>query len=268
MDQNKINKLFDAALLADLPEGAFTEPEAPVAMEMEEDMSEPADDMDDGFEGAPMALSAMSFGAPMMAMASRAAPPQMGFGAAFGGGGQHAQLRKRKAMVGGRAEFAARDMETRQAMEHKQLYRPPEKTKEYAERGYWGHKQGAATRDLIHANRFWEDCARKMGAVDLQSVLSARWFEACNSASEALLMLAVLDVPFVNHTDASFPKEGGVVVRPTEPAVIFARQLNEVHDREDSALLVNQNFFDNDARQETDEDGNMVDKYVRDEYVC
>jgi len=103
--------------------------------------------------------------------------------------------------------------------------------------------------------------------VDLQSVLSARWFEACNSASEALLMLAVLDVPFANHTDTSFPKEGGVVVRPTDPAVIFARQLNEVHDREDSALLVNQNFFDNDARQETDEDGNMVDKYVRDEYV-
>lgn len=192
---------------------------------------------------------------PMMAMAQVQAPM-----ASMRSAPMAMKKMKRRA-----APAASEDLRERQQMRTQQLYRPPEKTKEYAERGYWGHDQRTTAVTRVPANRFWEDCARKSASVGLQSILSPRWFEACSSLTEALLMLAVLDVPFANATTAEFPDGGGVVLRPAEPAVIFSRLLCRVEDEAETPLLVHQNFFESDARQVTDESGELVDKYIRDE---
>lgn len=268
VDQNHVNKLFDAALLADLPEGEQAADQEAL-MEMQQAPEDEDGGMDESRDMEFTAMSASMDAAPMfaarsampMAMASMAAPMAAPMAAAAP---PSPELRRRVARG-----MPAQDMAKRREIRQAQLYRAPEKTKEYGERGYFNQDQDAPSYHVVPANRFWEDCARQSQAAGLQSVLSARWFEACGSISEALLMMAILDVPFANTTQAEFPAGGGMVLRPVEPAIIFVRQIRPA-DAADagSPLLVHQNFFEYDSRQTTDASGQLVDKYIRDEYVC
>lgn len=283
VDQNHINRLFDAALLADLPDGEQPAAEAVGDEDMEdgeEDEAGEGQQMGDELELQSAMMSAQDMmldsveafggGGPPMAMAARAAPMAM---AAMAPPPPPGMARMARAVPMGFAAapqmmFAA-DAKNRKKMKAVQLYRPPDKTKEFAERGYFDRDQDLPSRGVVPANRFWEDCARQSPGSGLQSVLSARWFEACGSVSEALLMMAILDVPFSNTTQAEFPAGGGMVLRPVEPAIIFVRQIRAA-DGLDAAspLLVHQNFFEYDSRQTTDENGQLVDKYIRDEWVA
>ncbi len=145
------------------------------------------------------------------------------------------------------------------------FFREIETTREWAENNYYKLPIGRHTHDLIKENKFWLDYANHQGEAGFGS---RHLGEAAKSFHEAMLALAVIDLPFeskeheteIDGTKLSFGAAGRVIA--------FHREIKEAEMAENPApLLVSQSFFRNDDRYRT-ENGEKVDKFVTDEFVA
>ena len=145
------------------------------------------------------------------------------------------------------------------------FFRKIEKTREWAENNYYKLPIGGHNYGLIKENKFWLDFASHQG----ESGFGSRHLgEAAASFHEAMLALAVLDLPF--EAPKHKTKIDGTAMRfeAGGPAIAFHREIKQAEMAENRApLLVSQSFFRNDDRYQV-ENGEKVDKFVSDEFVA
>ncbi len=127
----------------------------------------------------------------------------------------------------------------------------PERTKLWRESNYYRH-HGKTDESLIPLNRFWLDLAEWDGEGEFLSP----HFNACHrSANEALMCLALLDLPFKAERPEITVDGSTLRVKAREPMLLFykdTRQTAEV--AEESPLLIRQFFhpLDEAMRREND----------------
>ena len=222
-DQAHLDHLFDTALLAS--------PEAPPPTQAE--MMEESDDeicaapmMDMAVMSAPAPMAMASRSMLMPKMRSRRAAPEMAMRSmapqvmsmAMPGAGMQADMMMMESALDD-------DVEERAAMQRKQLYQPPDETKEYGERRYWGVKPGTSTTHLVTVNQFWVECAKSITQGQPSEALSACWMLGCEgSVNAALVTLAMLQVPLTNVVNRQHTEQG-LVLRTQGCAVVYAKQI-------------------------------------------
>jgi hypothetical protein len=163
---------------------------------------------------------------------------------------------KKKAMRSGRGP------ERRRAV--KPLYRTLDQTQEYAESNYYRLPIAEQGPELVTANRFWRDYAKHEGKGPF---LSAHLAEPCRNLTEALLALAVLDLPFEAKTPATKIDGSRASLCPSSPLAVFHRQIRAAEPAAEKVpVLVSQNYLRDDDRTR-ELDGESVDKYVSGEFL-
>lgn len=145
-----------------------------------------------------------------------------------------------------------------------QLYRAPDKTKEWAENNYYRlriHQQGAT---LIPINAFWRDFAEHDGK---SPFLSPNIAYATSNFTEMMLALSVLDLPFRAAKHKVAYAGARMDLSSASPCIVFHKEIKPVErTRKRVPVLVNQNYFRLDDRYEYD--GNeRIEKYVTGEML-
>lgn len=148
--------------------------------------------------------------------------------------------------------------------EIRQLYRKLDKAKEWAENNYYQLPIDQQTPELITINAFWADFAKRDAS---KPFLSRNVAEPTKNASEMLLALAVLDLPFESPKhDVKFDGTK-MVVGTAGPMIVFHEEIKKAQMSSNaSKVLVTQNFFRHGDRTKI-ENGETVDKYITDEFV-
>lgn len=141
----------------------------------------------------------------------------------------------------------------------RQLYRKPETTKAYVENNYYKLTIEQQSTDLVVANAFWNDYATWDGK---GIFLSANLAEASKNFTEAMIALAVLDLPMQGEA----PAEAQGQITPASPTVVYHKSIVPAETAEDKTILISQNYFRADDRYEYV--GNQqVDKFIKDEFI-
>lgn len=144
------------------------------------------------------------------------------------------------------------------------LYRAIESTKEWAENNYWHLPIGQHNYDLITENKFWLDFALHDGKAGFGS---RHIGEASRSFHEAMLALAVLDLPFTAAKHETKIDGAEFTFTAGGRAIAFHREIKEANmAKEAQPLLISQSYFRNDDRFRMEE-GEKVDKFVTDEFI-
>ncbi|KNC47625.1 uncharacterized protein AMSG_02648 [Thecamonas trahens ATCC 50062] len=162
----------------------------------------------------------------------------------------------------------------------RRYYAPLPGTKEYGENNYHRVPIELIDERLVQISKFWGAYgahvmeqleARQSGAAGepapyTPAFLSEHFVHAASSPTEALLALAVLDLPFESN-EHTVELEGASRSRlmAASPVIMVHKQVCET-DEGEAPILVCQNFFDpNDRYAEVDNE--RVDKFVSDEFV-
>jgi len=144
------------------------------------------------------------------------------------------------------------------------LFRQPEKTREWAENNYHHQLMAEQDADLIPVNGFWRDYARHPAG---QPFVSRHFAEASRNFPEMLMALAVLDLPWESPPQA--PKYDGpkMTLESPVPAIAIHEEIREVPVQDaTSRVLVGQAYFRHGERHRI-VDGEQVDLHVTDEFL-
>ncbi|MCB9638529.1 MAG: hypothetical protein H6727_06425 [Myxococcales bacterium] len=155
----------------------------------------------------------------------------------------------------------SRDFERR--AQSRSFFRQKEKTQEWAENNYYKRTLAAQNASLIQGNRFWLDLARHSQG----PFLSRHIVEATNNATEVLLALAFLDLPWKAGKPKIAYQGTSLTLTAAEAMLIFHKQLRAVQaPKNKSPLLVSQGYFDA-ARRYRYVGGQRVERYVTEEFL-
>jgi len=149
-----------------------------------------------------------------------------------------------------------------------------DKTKEWAENNYYQLPIKQQLGGLIPVNRFWNDYAAHVAEFEADGdglFLSGFLADAAANRTDALLALAVLDLPFASADDEALDaaelKDDDIVLNFKRPAILFHQEVRPTEEDPDAApVLVAQNVFRADDRYRT-EGNQRFDKFVRDEFL-
>jgi hypothetical protein len=143
--------------------------------------------------------------------------------------------------------YFAREMKE---ADDKPLFRQVETTRVWAESNWYRLRRGEESPERVPAGRFWTELAAHDSK---KPFVSQHIAETASTFSEALLALAVLDLPGTAR---------GAVKEVAGPAVVYRRSENETKAPEElAALTVVQRYFDPADRFEV-VDGQRIEKYV------
>ena len=118
-------------------------------------------------------------------------------------------------------------------------------TRELAETHYYRVPMAQLDARLVKVNSFWLDAAKAKG----QPFLSGHFMGAANSRTEALLALALLDLPFGAEEHSTSSKDGALTIKAGSPAIVLHRDFEDAA-QEESPLLVGRMFFKSDEQFE------------------
>ena len=147
---------------------------------------------------------------------------------------------------------------------YQKLYQALDKTKEWAENNYYKLELASLSPGLIPVNGFWNDLAQYDGKGPF---LSAHFLEATGNRHEALLALALLDVPFKANEHDQEIEAPRLALKAGSPMIVFHEQIRPAEaETEESPVLISQHFFQANDRYRTVE-GIRRDKFVTDEFL-
>jgi len=214
-------------------------------------------------------LQAEAFGA-ASAMADMAMPPPMPGGApvAVAAGPAAARPMPKKATKeardddfdddegGGGGEMMKADLARRRG--EPQMFRPADKTQEWAEHNWYHRTPGESGADMIAASRLWRDYAQHESGEFLSP-----WFGlATASFAEAMCALAVIDLPFVAKPHALKADGPALTITAAGNALAGTSQLVDGPLAPSGApIVVGQTYVRSDDRYDYVA-GEQVDKYV------
>jgi hypothetical protein len=287
VDQDRWNRLFDMALLGQALEAA--EAEQLAADKATGDAKRAAGGRRLGLaRGAEKAKEKAEDRADLgEAAAPDGEMPQGGAMGGYGGGGEDLAFRGEMDAVSGAPaasapaepsrrfaegrsaamgdNFSADESLRRESLGRDMLYRPADTTREWAENNYYKLPIQEQAAGLVTINAFWADYARHASGAPFRSTHFA---EAARNRSEALLALALLDLPFESPDHPMAMVEQAIRVTPQGPVILFHEQVEAATaaDGKPASILVSQNYFRHGDRHQV-VDGEQVDKFVTDEFV-
>lgn len=135
------------------------------------------------------------------------------------------------------------------------------KTRELAETYYYRVPMEQMDAGLMTSNLFWLDAAKAKG----QPFLSPHFMMAANSRTEALLALALLDLPFKADEHAMETKDGALTMTAGSRAIALHRDFQAAAQLE-SPLLVGRTFYALDEPSEY-RDGKQRTKSLKDGFL-
>lgn len=154
----------------------------------------------------------------------------------------------------------------------RRMYRKVETTKEWVENNYYKLPIEQQVASLVPVNGFWKDYAlhvTRMGAAgeDGEGFLSANLAEAHRNFTEAMLAMAVLDLPFTPAEHETAYEQPKLTITPGGSVIAFHEQIAEVAPADEAAgILVSENFFRHGDRY-VNIGNERRDKYVTDEFL-
>ena len=115
----------------------------------------------------------------------------------------------------------------------------PDRTRLWLESNYYKHR-GSTGEDLIPLNRFWLE----LSAWDGKPPFTSPHFNACTrSAAEALMCLAMLDLPFTAEKPEVTVEESTLKVKARAPMLLFYKDTRRTENvAPESPLLVRQSY--------------------------
>ncbi|MBL8723775.1 MAG: hypothetical protein JNK49_06995 [Planctomycetes bacterium] len=148
----------------------------------------------------------------------------------------------------------------------RQLYRAVGPTRMLVEHDYWHRQPDMPLAQAVAANRFWLDFALAPAG---KPFASAHIVEASGSVLEALLALAVLDLPFTAGDHELVVQNGQRSLRPATPLLLAQKDLAPADAPAGTAapLLLGENFFRLDDRYRF-ERGERRDAFVGEEFLA
>jgi hypothetical protein len=147
----------------------------------------------------------------------------------------------------------------------KQLYKPKEKTMEYAENNYYKLTPAQQGPELVPVNAFWADWAAHLASGSQARFLSPHFGLCTSSFAEAMFALSVLNVPFQPAGLVTRFEGAGMTLSARGPALAVHKQLQPAPLAPGGAngeVLIAQNLFDPQDAYQTEPDGERTDKYV------
>ncbi|MFC1705899.1 hypothetical protein ACFL59_03640 [Planctomycetota bacterium] len=174
-------------------------------------------------------------------------------------------------MKGKKSRRPARARDELLRKEQRQLYRKPDKTKEWVESYYYRRPLAEQNASLITVNAFWADFAAHGGA---RPFMSQHVAEASRSFAEMLLALSVLDLPMKPAGQTTERDGVRVTIGAKSPSILFHQEIRPIGSADTGTpVLLSQNYFRADDRYRF-EGHERFDKYVTGElivhtvYVC
>ncbi len=143
------------------------------------------------------------------------------------------------------------------------LYRRVPPTQEWAENNYYHLRIQQQVADLVPVGPFWLDYARHAGG----PFLSPHLADAGRNFTEAMLALAVLDLPF-EAPKAQVAFDGNrMTYTPAGPAVAYHEEIRPTGaPTGNPPILISENFYRHGDRFR-EVDGERLDKFVTGEFV-
>jgi len=166
--------------------------------------------------------------------------------------------------AGGRDEREKLAEDAERRGQAKQLYRAVESTKLLVEHAYWHRRLEQMTADAVAPNRFWLDYAT---APANQPFASSAILEAGSSFLEAMMALAVLDLPFEAGKHDVTVDGDRRTLRAATPLLLVRKEVTKTEvAANQTPLLLGENFFRLDDRYRF-VDGEQRDAFVTDEFL-
>lgn len=163
-------------------------------------------------------------------------------------------------------DYALGDLALRgEALARRRFYQSLDATKEWAESNYYRLAIAEQNANLVLLNPFWADWARHQGDGPFRS---QHFAQAARNVTEAVLALALLDLPFTSPEHKLEVVNQAIKVQPAGPIILVHEQIEKATSPDDAAskILVSQNFFRADDRHRVVA-GQQVDKFVTDEFL-
>ena len=142
-----------------------------------------------------------------------------------------------------------------------QLYQVLDQTTEWAENNYYQRPIAEQIANLVSVNGFWNDYAQRKPD---EPFLSRHFAQAANNATESMLALAVLDLPFKAEKHEREFADERLHVTAGSRAILLHEQIQQTTlGDKPPRLLVSQRLFR--LGEETDEDGEMpkLDEFLK-----
>ncbi|MFT7541571.1 MAG: hypothetical protein ACI9K5_002542, partial [Gammaproteobacteria bacterium] len=149
-----------------------------------------------------------------------------------------------------------------------QLYRNVATTRRLVETYYRGHRIGEMTYGLVPAHAFWGDFVAHRNVGGTGAFVSGNLDLAAGNATEMLLALAVLELPFVSP-EHSVSRDGtSVTLKAGGPLLMLRRELSVAERNTEAAPLLASHSYHSLASPTKVVDGRQVDAYVTEEFVA
>ena len=163
---------------------------------------------------------------------------------------------------GGGMGRGARDLAARE--QQRQFFQRLDTTQEWAENNYYRRTVEQQGPELVRVNAFWRDYARHDAKGPF---LSPNLAQACNSFTEMMFALSVLELPFeAARPQTTFEGARLKLVGKTR-AIAFHKEIKPAQPASERVpVLVSQNYFRDDDRTRY-ENGEEHDKYVTGEFL-
>lgn len=159
------------------------------------------------------------------------------------------------------SEFNVRSL-TKMREEAKPYYEKLDATKEYAETHYFKVAELSAFKSLVPFNQFYAELSRAF-LEGKDAALTESFLQCVSNPTDAYAALAFTDLPFRAAKHSYTEQDRGYILTAGSPILIFHKVLESVEFDVSDSLLVAQKYFDNADRTYTDEDGEVVDKPVK-----
>lgn len=263
-NQEQWNHLFDTALLGHAMEAAVDERLAEDSME--------AGAMLGGLDGADRAQIQAEFRARRYARGATSEAKDFAEDApapaseAEGRGAMDAENSPKADASADKFYYALGDQKLReQTLRRRAFYQTLDSTKEWAESNYYRLRIEEQNAALVSLNPFWADWAQHQGDGPFRS---QHFAQAARNTTEAVLALALLDLPFASPEHQIEVVNQAIRVQPAGPIILVHEQIEQATPPQDAAskILVSQNYFRADDRHRMVA-GQQVDKFVTDEFL-
>ena len=146
----------------------------------------------------------------------------------------------------------------------RQLYRNADSAKIWAEQHYYQIRRGRTEQNLFPLSQLIVDIAAHENGTTL---ISPGSIKAITSVNEALVALAMTDLPFNNENKQVRYEKQGLTVDSELPLLAIYQALQSSPDPQAGSLIVAQNIFRVNERKRM-ESGKWVDAFIADNFVA
>ena len=122
------------------------------------------------------------------------------------------------------------EKDLKERVQQRALYREPDATKVFVEHAYWHTPRASEQPSLVAANAFWRDFAASSAA----PFVSPHLHTASGSFTEAMLALAVLDLPFAAEPPVTTRDGMALSMQPKTPLVLLTSEMRRAQQKEGS----------------------------------